>query len=462
MRSRSDNSLSLPTRAFVCAGIATMLLGGVTGCGGQKKATAASLAPEVPEVRTVRPKRQAFARVVEQPGRIEAFEQTPIYAKISGFVKEVQVEIGSRVKQGDLLAVLHVPEMTEELKHKQGLVTQAQLEIRQAETFVAVANSKIQTAESLTQEVQAARKRAEANHQYWKSQSERFTQLVKNSVLDKQSEEETLSRFRESESTLDEAGVRIRTAELTRTEAMAQRDKAEADLAAARNRLLLAEIEERRMQSLLAYAHIRAPYDGVVTDRKVHTGHFLQPGLTGKGEPLFVVVRTDKVRVFMEVPEADAILVSTGSRGQIRVQALNDREFVGTVAGTSWSLEPGQRTLRTEIDFLNPDELLRPGMYVHAQIQTEQSNCRTLPSAALLVRDGVSFCYQVREGKLQRLPLRVGSRDRDMVEILKKQVRTEKPGEKPRWVDLTGEEEVIAERPGELSEGQTVRVGSGS
>src|SRR5207249_329803 len=117
---------------------------------------------------------------------------------------------------------------------------------------------------------------------------------------------------------------------------------------------------------------ILAPFDGVVSQRNVHRGHFLQPGTSGsgtRGESLFVVVALEKVRVFLEVPEADAILVSDGMPARIRIPVLNDREFTGTVAGSSWSLEPGQRTLRTEIDFANPGELLRPGMYAHAVIE---------------------------------------------------------------------------------------------
>ena len=103
--------------------------------------------------------------------------------------------------------------------------------------------------------------------------------------------------------------------------------------------------------------------------------------------------------MFVEVPEADVDAHPDGARGRIRVQVLNDREFQGNVAGTSWSLEPGQRTLRTEIDFDNPEGLLRPGMYIHAMIEAQRPNAWTLPSAAIVVRDGQTFCYRLDGAK---------------------------------------------------------------
>jgi RND family efflux transporter MFP subunit len=410
-------------------------------------------------VAAARPLCQTLAVTVEQPGRVEAFEQTPVFAKIPGYVKAVHVEIGSRVRQGDLLAELDVPEMVEELHQKQGLVTQARLEIRQSESALKVAVASLATAEAQAREAQAGHKKAEANALRWKSECARIEALVNDRVVDAQTRDETRNQCRAAEAALEEADARVQSAQAARAEASAKRDKADTDVAAARNRLSVAETEERRMQAMLAYARITAPFDGVVTDRRVHTGHFLQSAAGGsKGEPLFVVVRTDKVRVFLDVPEADAVLIRDGYPGRIRVQVLNDREFAGTVAGTSWSLEPGQRTLRTEIDFPNPDGILRPGMYVHALIDAQRPDAWTLPSAAILVRDGQTFCYRVEDGKAVRTLLRVGGRDGATVEVLKKQRRPEKPGEKARWEDLTGTEQVVVTRPGELSDGQAVSV----
>ena len=136
---------------------------------------------------------------------------------------------------------------------------------------------------------------------------------------------------------------------------------------------------------------------------------------------------------------------------------------MGKVAGTSWSLDPTQRTLRTEIDFENIDfetgyGVLRPGMYVNAKIDVKQPSAWMIPAGAILVRDGETFCYEVREGKTHRLPLRAGTRSGDEVEVLKFQHPPRHPGEAPRWMDPTGKEAVILTKPGELIDNQPVEV----
>jgi len=437
-----------------------------SGCGRQAPA-AGSLPAESPAsvaaastvVKTEQPSRRTLALTVEQPGRVEAFEQTPLYAKIAGYVKEVRVEIGARVRKGEVLAELDVPEMVEDVRQKQGMVTQSRLEIQQAESALEVAKASLKTAESLTNEARAGRKKAEANAQRWKSECDRMEVLVRDGVIDVQTRDETRNQYRAAEAALEEADARTRSADAGRAESAAKRDKADVDLASARNRLLLAESDQRRAEAMLGYAQITAPFDGVVTDRRVHTGHFLQSAAGGsKGEPLFVVVRTDRVRAFVEVPEAEATLIRNGSRGRIRVQVLNDREFQGTVAGTSWSLEPGQRTLRSEIDFDNPQGLLRPGMYIHAMIETQRHDAWTLPSAAIVVRDGQTYCFRMEGGKAVRTALRIGAREGTVVEVFKQLRRPEKPGDKSRWEDLTGQEQVIVTNPGELTDNQAVRA----
>ena len=139
---------------------------------------------------------------------------------------------------------------------------------------------------------------------------------------------------------------------------------------------------------------------------------------------------------------------------------MNDREFTGTIAGSSWSLEPGQRTLRAEIDFDNPKELLRPGMYAHASIAVEQPNTFSLPASSVVIRDGQTFCYRVEEGKAVKTVIRIGAREGDRVEVQKKLGRRKPSGAAARWEDFSGKEIVIVSNPGELTDGQTVQVGT--
>jgi hypothetical protein len=153
-----------------------------------------------------------------------------------------------------------------------------------------------------------------------------------------------------------------------------------------------------------------------------------------------------------------AVLVKPGMSAKIRIPVLNDREFTGAVAGSSWSLNSEQRTLRTEVDFDNSDEALRPGMYAHATIPVDHPDSLCLPAQAVVVRDGVTFCMCVKDGKATKTPIRVGAREAGRVEALKKLVPSDEPNQRPSWQDFTGDELVVVSKPGDLTDGQQVEL----
>jgi multidrug efflux pump subunit AcrA (membrane-fusion protein) len=244
-----------------------------------------------------------------------------------------------------------------------------------------------------------------------------------------------------------------------RAESAAQVEKAKADVTVAEARLGVAEADERRLAAMLAYAQITAPYDGVVTKRLVDIGHLLQPtgAQADNGRPLFAVVRTDPVRIFVDVPEADAALVRPGTPARVLVQALQEREFEGRVTRSSWVLDTQTRTLRTQIDLPNPDGLLRPGMYATARVTAEQPDALTVPAEAVIHRDDQSFVVRVEEGKAVLTPVKLGRRQGQRIEVLTKQTRP--PGSDGRrvWESFTGSEEIVRSNPTSLAEGQPVR-----
>src|SRR5206468_1587182 len=130
------------------------------------------------------------------------------------------------------------------------------------------------------------------------------------------------------------------------------------------------------------------PYDGVVTRRHVNTGDFIQPaGAGARGAPLFVVSQTDPVRVFVNVPGADAAWVHDGDPVSLRLLGAGGELFRGQVTPNARSLDPQSRTLRTEIDLPNPRGRLLPGMYVQATITVQHPDVWTLPAGAV-VTDG--------------------------------------------------------------------------
>jgi RND family efflux transporter MFP subunit len=404
----------------------------------------------------VNPKRVTLHLSVRQPGSIHAYEQTPIFSKLAGYVQKWHVDIGDRLRKGDLLAELWVPEMEVEVKQKEALVQQAEAEIKQATEAAAAAEASLRSAEAQVREAESGRLRAKAQYDRMKSQFERLARVGQNGVLDKDAVEETKYGFEAAAAGLQEVEAKVKSAEASRDESAAKLGKARADIAVANAHLQVARENRDQAKTLLQYAKLSAPFDGVVTRRNVATEHFVQPATGTKAEPLFVVERRDIVRVFVEVPEADAGWVNKGAAARIRVPALQGEEFLGQVTRTSYSLDRTARTLVAEIDLPNPKDQFRPGMYVLATITADQPDVLALPASAVATQGDVtqgyqSYCFVVDSGKAIRTPVQVGRSDGKFVEVLSKQ----KPGSPAAWEPFTGQEIVTASAAG-LVDGQTV------
>jgi RND family efflux transporter MFP subunit len=413
----------------------------------------------------VKPERTTLRRVVRQPGYVEAFEQTPIFSKLAGYVRKWHADMGDRVKKGDVLAELRVPEMEVEVKQKEALVQQAEAERRQAQEMAAAAEASLKSAEAKVKEAQSSRLRAEAEYKRTKSQSERLARVGGSGVIDKEAVEEARYGFEAAEAGLAEVEARVKSAQATRDESAAKLSKAKADVSVAEAHLAVARDNQDQAKALLEYATLTAPYDAVVTHRNVNTGDFVQPPTGTKAEPLYVVERRDVVRVVVEVPEADAAWVAKGAPSRVRVPVLNGQEFAGPVARTSYALDRTSRTLVAEVDLPNPKDRLRPGMYVTATVTAEHPDVMTLPASAVLTQGDVtqgyqSYCFLVSNGRVRRTPVEIGARGTDRVEVLKKQTRPAKSGEEGVWEDFTGQETVVRDNVSALRDGQAVTIAS--
>jgi RND family efflux transporter MFP subunit len=357
-----------------------------------------------------------------QPGWIDAFEETPLFPKVTGFVAEVLVDIGDAVSKDQTLVKLAIPEMHDELEQKEAMVVLAEAEIRQAEATVQAVKAAADTTAAKVELAQAGIVRAQADHARWQSEHTRIQSLAAERAVTEKLVDETLSQLRAAEAGQQEAAAHVTAAKAALAEAQAHIQKAEADQGAAAARLRVAQADLARTQTLAAYATIKAPFDGVVTRRNVDTGHYVQPANGGGAKPLVVVARTDVVRVFVDVPELEAPLVDGGDRGDtatVSVQALGGREFEARVTRTGWSLDASNRALRTEIDIPNTDGALRPGMYAVATIVLDRrSEAIALPIAALVREGPNTYCCTVESGSIARRPIQLGLRIGEEVEVV--------------------------------------------
>jgi RND family efflux transporter MFP subunit len=424
--SPSKNSVEASRQRWVLvlvlvAGTVPLLAVGCRRPSSADKAKAdAETASSQTSVSVVSPQRKTVRRPIKRPGfNIEAYQSTAIFAKISGYVDKWHFDMGAPVRKGQVMAELFVPEMDVEVQLKEAAVGQAQAEIKQA---------------------RAAVLRSEADRDYRKRQLDRLTQVGKSGVITKEDVEE----------------ARFALAAVAAVVA-----KAKADVDVAESRLPVAQKARDYAQTMLRYTKIPAPFNGVVTRRHINEGDYVQPA-GKKGEALFIVDQVDPVRVFVNVPESEAVWLRDKDKAAVRTQGRQGRWFEGNVTRTARSLDPRTRTLRTEIDLANPRGELVPGMYVDVTITPERRNVWTLPESAVVMTEEESYCYRLENGKAVRTALQVGLSGGELVEVLKKKVKPSTGSTEEAWQDLTGQEEIIKSGVADLKDGQEVRVAAES
>jgi len=394
----------------------------------------------VARVEVVRPARAVLRRTTVQPGQIEPYETTPLYAKIAGYVQQWNVDIGTRVKKRQVLALLSDPELDAEVEQRAARVEEMEARLAQAKAAEVVAQASLTSAQSRLEEVRAGTRRTDADLARWQAEYRRVEQLFKDRAQTGSYLDETRSKLQASESARDELHAQVKSAEAAVHQSRALLDKARSDVTAAAASLKVARFDSLRVQALREYEKIAAPYDGVVTHRHVDVGDLTEPG--AHGEPLFIVARDDIVRVTVAVPEMYAAEVNPGDRVQIRLQALAGRTFEGKITRTAWTLDARNRTLRTEIDVPNPGGLLRPGLYASATVVVEEHpDALSVPSSALVRQDDQTFCLAVVNGHVQRKSVQVGLDDGTRAEILS---------------GLDGNESIVKAYASSLVNGQTV------
>src|SRR3954469_5124373 len=398
----------------------------VVGCNRQSPEPQASAAPTAAAVDRVvagEPVEKTLKRYTSQPGRIEAFEEAPLYAKLSGYVQLVLVDIGDAVKKDQVLVKLSIPELLDEEKQMEALVAQAEANIIQSQAAEKAAEAAAAIAEAKVAEARAGVGRAEAEYDRWQAEYARIKELAGNGSVTPKLVDETLNQSRAADASRQEAAANVKSAEAAAQAAQANVQKAAADEVAAKARLQVARANLGHAKTMLAYREIKSPFDGTITKRSVDVGHFVHPASGQMAEPLLVVSQTGKVRVFVDVPEMEAGMVDAGEKGDmatVHVQSLGDKPIEGRVTRTGWSVERANRSLRTEIDLPNSDGKLRPGMYAKVDILLDQRiDVLTLPTAAIVRDGGVTYCFVVDSGTAHRTLIELGLVSGPDVEVRK-------------------------------------------
>jgi HlyD family secretion protein len=423
-----------------------------------------------PTVKVVQAQYRTVKRTVEQPGVIGAYERTAVYAKVSGFVRKWNVDIGDRVKKGATLVELTAPELVEQHRQMQAQVVLDRAQVRQSKKQHVVAQRNVTAATEQVAQARAEAKSYEAIVKRWDGEVKRLTSLVGERVLDQQVLDETRRQLESSQALLEAAQVSVRTRDAQRLAAEATVERTDADIGTADARVPVAIAEERRLAALVDYLTITAPYDGVVLARNVNLGDFVTPasgdpsqgafslGVSpNQATPLYVLNRIDRVLFVIGVPEADAAYVAAGSRARVRVPALANHEFPARVTRTSWALNPTSRTLMAQVELPNPWGKFLPGMYAYGSVLIERPDVRALPVSAVTQIGNQTYCYLALDGKAARTPVQTGVGDGTWVEVTGKLVRSAGSSE-GTWEGFDGSEAVIDGDLSVLGDGAPVEV----
>ena len=398
-------SLALRVGVVATLAVAVAIAGSLTGCHSSSSADpqqAASLpdaAAAAVRVTAARPVRKTLRLESVQPGQIEAFEQTPLFAKLPAYVEKLYVDIGDRVEGNQLLVDLFLPELKDEVRQKEAALVQAQAEIELATAAIRAAEAAVATARANISAAEAGNIRADADYTRWQSQFARISQLVTGGSLDRKLEDETRDSLKAAEAARGEVRAKVQSAKAALVQSQADVAKAQANEAVARARQGNAQADLSRVRALLRYTQIRAPYAGVVTERNVVRGDFVQPAGAVAAKPLLAVARTDIVRIFVDVPEMESPSVEAGRGGYVNVQALPDRIVEGKVARTSWVL--GAKS--DLADRAGPSQSQRPAAAGNVRYRAHPSprasrclrspplgNCSRGQASVLLDREGSS------------------------------------------------------------------------
>lgn len=372
-------------------------------------------------VEVVRPRPGGIDRVCSQPGTVEPFEGANLYSKVAGFLAEQSVDIGSRVKKGQVLAKISVPEYVKAVERDEAKLLNAKSRAAQAEAALVSARADARAAKSLVAFAEAEVKAKASFTTFRRKQFDRFRQLNDQQAIDARLVDEKEDQFEAAQSAEFAAREQVVNAKAKAESADAKVVSAVADVDEAKSEIAVAAAELDRSKVWVDYATITSPYDGVVTKRTFFPGDFIPTADRG-GEPMLAVDRTDLMRVVVAVPDRDVPFVTVGDPATLEIDALPGRTFAGTVARSADAENLATRTMRTEVDVKNTDGSLRRGMYGKATIVLDKGSpgAVRVPTAALVARVGTSQAdvRVVRDGLARTTRVRLGADNGIDIEVV--------------------------------------------
>lgn len=313
-------------------------------------------------------------------GQFLPLQEVELHAKVAGYIRHIGVDIGDRVRTGQVLATLDIPEVTAQVEGADAGVRQTQEQITRARSEIQRAQASYDALHSAAQRLQQA--------------SDQRPGLIAQQELD-----DALAK--------DRAGA-------------AQVDSAKSALSATEQQLGVSRADRQHYSALADYSRIRAPFSGIVTWRYADTGSLIQAGTSNSASmPVVKLAQVDTLRLRLPVPESLAGFVRVGTTASIHVQALGET-LVGKISRSTGALDPSTRTMQVEIDVPNADGKLSPGMYADVTMNIQRAgDALVVPVQAVDQSGSEPFVMLVNSAsKVEKRVIGIGVSTANRVEIL--------------------------------------------
>src|SRR5881296_448673 len=330
------------------------------------------------------------------PSNIQAIEETAIYARTTGYVRERYVDIGDRVAAGKVLAQIDTPELDQEL-------SQARASLAQTRSGLAHAQANLTQAQANVQQARASLEQSKATEGFAGATAERFTRLEHADLVAHQD--------------ADEKRTAVATARAISAAAQANVDAMQANVGAlgasveaARANVAANEANVQRLMALQSFQRLEAPFAGIITARGIDRGALITSGSGPGSSPLFRIARVDNLRIFVNVPQTFVRSIVPGQEVRVLVPEYPQRAFVGKIASTAGALDSTSRTLLTEVRLRNEDHALMPGMYAQVKFTVVPADAVwVVPATALIARAAGPQVVAVRgDGTVRYLGVHLG------------------------------------------------------
>lgn len=300
---------------------------------------------DAPTVAVTKAALEDMSRQIVLTAEFRPFQEIEVMAKIAGYVKKINVDVGDRVQEGQVLATIEVPEMADDQVRAESLLSRSQAELARSKDEL---------------------QRAESAHQIAHLSFTRLSDVAK--------QKKGLIAQQE----IDDAQSKDLVAE-------AQVNAAKSNISAAEHQVQVSVAEVQKTKTLFEYTRVTAPFTGIVTRRYADTGSMIQAGISSATQamPLIKLSQNNLLRLILPVPESAVPTVHVGQSVNVRVPTLG-RTFEGRVARFAERVASATRTMDTEVDVSNPDLLLIPGMYAEANLTLDhRTNVLSVPLLAV-------------------------------------------------------------------------------